>query len=193
MPISETESLRVLIESAKKKQLCEMYYRKAVSRESVQPRLIEPYSLVTGKQDTLVRCFQTDPDPGWRTFMLHKIDSLSITDSTYKPRRKATIIDAEVHIQYEPSSYWTDERKVYRDLICDILADGRVDSRELKLVQEHITSKPLMIDDIRFVHANLYHRALGAIIQDGFMSDLEVAETRFLHKVFSALGWSIGE
>lgn len=190
--MTEQDSLGVLIEAAKSNQLCILHYRKAVSRKTTQARLIEPYSLVTGKQDTLVRCYQVDPESGWRTFMLHKFESVSLSDISYQPRRQATIIHAEIHVQYEPSTFWTDSRKQYRDLICDILADGKVSRNELDLALGFISSANLGIDDIRFVHATLYHRALGAIIDDGFITDVEVAETRFLHKVFDALGWAIG-
>lgn len=170
-----------------------MWYRKAVSRKLIVERLVEPYSLNTGKQDTLVRCYQVSPEAGWRTFMIHKIDRLEVTPEVYHPRRKVTIAEAEIEPVYEPSPFWTDARVAYRDMVCDALADGFVSKEELAEIQGFLSASQMTLDDTRYVHASLFHRCLGAILEDGFVSDEEVAEVRFLHKVFDALGWTVGQ
>ena len=191
--MTESEILGILIESANTNFVCELYYRKSVARDPIMPRFIEPYHLSTGKQDTLLRSYQTDPEEGWRSFMLHKIDSVELTHIPYKPRRKQTITTAEIHLQYAPSPHWTDGRKAYRDLICDALADKAVDALEFASIKNLIRDKNLKLEDIRYVHASLYHRALGMILQDGFITKEERNEIKFLHKVFDALGWAMGQ
>tara|TARA_R110000744_G_C19186865_1_gene543412 strand:- start:214 stop:789 length:576 start_codon:yes stop_codon:yes gene_type:complete len=190
--MEQSQVIGVLIECAESNQLCEMFYRKSVAREATLPRLVEPYHFVTGKQDTLVRCYQQMPEEGWRTFMLHKIESVQPTDFEYDPRRKQSLSTAEVKHSYQPSSFWTEPRKLYRDMICDALADGTVDALEFIEIKQLIQEFNLKIEDIRFVHASLFSRALEAIISDGFVSDEEEQEIRFLHRVFKKLGWSIG-
>lgn len=189
----QNEHLGVLIKAARTNNRALMWYRKSVSRKPIVERLVEPYSLNSGKQDTLVRCYQVGPEAGWRTFMVHKIERLEITPEMYHPRRKVTLCDAEIEPVYEPSPFWTEGRIAYRDMVCDALADGFVSKHELAEIKSLIESSKLTLDDTRYVHASLFHRCLGAVLEDGFISDEEVAEIRFLHKVFAALGWTVGQ
>tara|TARA_R110002072_G_scaffold136826_7_gene279382 strand:+ start:58 stop:633 length:576 start_codon:yes stop_codon:yes gene_type:complete len=190
--MEQSQVVGVLIECAESNQLCEMYYRKSVARGATLPRLVEPYHFVTGKQDTLVRCYQQMPEEGWRTFMLHKIESVQPTDFEYAPRKNQTLSTAEVQHQYQPSPHWTEPRKLYRDMICDALADGTVDALEFVEINQLVTDFNLANEDIRFIHASLFSRALEAIVSDGFVTEEEEQEIRFLHRVFKRLGWTIG-
>lgn len=185
--------LGTLIAAARQQRRVLMWYRKAVSRTPVAERLVEPYSLNTGKQDTLIRCYQVGPEAGWRTFMVHKIERLEVTPEVYFPRRKVTLCDAEVEPTYEPSPFWSEARRDYRDIVCDALADGTVSARELADIKALLVERGLTHDDTRYVHASLFHRCLGAVLEDGFVSEEEVAEIRFLHRVFAALGWTVGQ
>lgn len=187
------EHLGVLVKAARSSNRVLMWYRKAVSRKPIVERLVEPYNLITGKQDMLVRCYQVGPEAGWRTFMVHKIERLEVTPEIYHPRRKATICDAELQPVYEPSPFWTDARKDYRDIVCDALADGNVSAQEMTDIKAFLVDRGLTHDDTRYVHASLYHRCLGAVLEDGFVSEDEVKEIRFLHRVFAALGWTVGQ
>ena len=49
----------------------------------------------------------------------------------------------------------------------------------------------LSMDQVRFVHASLFHRCQGAILDAGVIDMSEQAELRFLHRILLTLGWSV--
>ena len=181
------------------RRLAVMYYRKGVTRAKIPPRLVEAYTFTEGKQDLMVRCFQLEQDgdagvSGWRFFMSHKIDRVEPTSIEFKPRRRITLPTGEVCDSFLPSEHWeNDGRRVYRDFVGDALADGAIDAGE-RFDLEGIKQKyKLTPDDIRYVHASVYHRCLGAVLDDGFLTDDEESQIRFLHGAMSSLGWSVGD
>ncbi|MCA9300683.1 MAG: WYL domain-containing protein [Phycisphaerales bacterium] len=187
------DHLNALILAADRQCLAEIIYRKAAARPSETTRLVEPYSLSQGTQDILIHCRQVEPDEGWRFFMLHKMQSVRVTSRKFAPRRHVTITSAIVEPTGTRSPWWTDARCDYRDLVCDALADGHVESEEIREILGMINFLELKLEDIRYVHASLYHRCLEQVIADGSVSDAEIVEIRFLNRVFKRFGWSVGE
>lgn len=197
--MSISPHVEVLIESAANARLAVLYCRKGATAEYSAPRLEEPYSFAQGKQDLMVRCFQLEHDgdtdeSGWRFFMSHKIQHAEPISIAFKPRRKVVLPTGEVTHVYEPDPNWKMKgRQQYRDLICNALADGRVDPREFANLQAIKKELGLDQDDIRYVHAALYHRCLGYIIEDGVVQEPEVEQIAFVHETMRKLGWAVGE
>ena len=71
----------------------------------------------------MVRCYQLEPEEGWRFFMLHKIDRIEGTNESFLPRAKITLTTGEILQSFEPDPTWTDNARIYRDMIGDALAD----------------------------------------------------------------------
>lgn len=199
--ITEGTSLHIetLIDAAANTRLAVMFYRKGVTRAAIPARLVEPYSFTDGKQDIMVRCYQLQQDDdaslsGWRFFMAHKIDRVEPTTIQFKPRRRISLPTGEVTAQYEPSPHWSDEgRRLYRDLVGDAIADGSISPGERFDISAVKAKCKLKEEDIRFVHASVYHRCLGAVLDDGFIADHELEEIRFLHQAMRMLGWAVGD
>jgi hypothetical protein len=198
MPDKSTH-IDTLVEMASKNCLAVMYYRKGVTRDKLPARLVEPYSFTEGRQDLMIRCYQVQKDQdaddaGWRFFMAHKIDHVEPTRLAFKPRRRVVLPTGVVTEATSHNPHWaTDGRRVYRDLVGDALADGTLDEGERYDLEGVRQKYKLTADDVRFVHASVYHRCLGCVIDDGFLTEHEMDQIRFLHRAMRQLGWSIGE
>ncbi len=157
-------------------------------------REVEPYALTDGRQDLLVYCFQRDPEPdGYRSFMLHKIADAEITERMYLPRRAVTIDAAEIESRgIEPMPAWTDPARRYRDHITAIMADGEVKPEEIHSCLLTAREVGLSVEERDYVHASLFHRILGAVLDDGKMSDAERRQIRFMQRTLAALGYAPG-
>lgn len=194
-----SEHVTTLIDMASNQRLAIMFYRKGVTRATIPPRLIEPYTFVDGKQDLMIRCYQLEQDgdaavAGWRFFMAHKIDRVEPTTLPFKPRRRITLPSGEISQEFTPSEHWeNDGRRVYRDFVGDALADGVIDPGERFDIEGIKQKYKLTPDDIRYVHASVYHRCLGCVLDDGFVTDDEESQIRFLHGAMRSLGWSVGD
>ena len=187
------DPLKKLVEAASRRHLAELFYRKGVTRSALPVRLVEPYNLTQGKQDAMVRCFQRRPQEGWRFFMIHKLDRVSDTGISFTPRAKITLPTGEIQQEYEENSAWTWALKQYRDLVGDALADGVVTREEWAQIKQFRMKNKITIEQVRFVHATIFHRCLGAVLDDDLVDDDERAQIRFLHKVLSRLGWTVSE
>lgn len=183
--------LDVLIEVAGQCHCAAITYRKGATNKDLPRRIIEPYSFTDGKQDVMVKAFQLEPEAGWRFFMIHKLEDVRDTGRPFKLRARVTLPDATVEHRYDRDEAWSQGRKWYRNLVSDALADGVVTKDELRSIESFRAAHRLTADDVRFVHASLFHRCLGAVIEDGTVDDEERAQLRFLHKVLSTLGWSV--
>ncbi len=196
---NHSEHVETLIRCADQNVLAVLHYRKGVTSASIRPRLVEPYAFREGAQDLMIKCYQLEHDgdgaeSGWRFFMSHKIDRAEPTTIRFRPRRKITITSGEVSEASKKNESWDSEgRRLYRDLVGDAMADGFVAPAELLAIEQLREKYKLTDEDIRFVHATVYHRCLGAVTQDGFLADEEVDQIRFLHRVMKALGWSVGD
>ena len=129
------EPLKRLVEIAAKKHLAEVFYRKTATSEAIAPRTVEPYGLTQGKQDPMVRCYQLDQQEGWRYFMIHKLDDVRDTGTTFKPRRRITLPQVKVDQRYEPDPHWTKSIQHYRNLVGDAMADGVVTRDEIREIE----------------------------------------------------------
>ena len=83
-----------------------------------------------------------------------------------------------------------DATQAYRDMIGDALADGRIDAVELN--EMHAARDTLKVEIARYVHASIYHRCLGAVLDDNKITDAELDELSMLHDLFAMLGWAVG-
>ena len=185
--------LENLVAIAAKTHLAEVDYRKGVTRDNITTRVVEPYSFTRGKQDMMVRCYQKHPEKGWRFFMIHKLDRVADTGRKFKPRTKITLPDAIVNKPFQKSPAWTSTLKMYRNMVCDAMADGKVTSDELLAINKFKQENEITQEQTRFVHASLFHRCLGTVLEDDIFDTSEVAQIKFLHNVLHALGWSIAD
>lgn len=191
----------VLVDLAANSCLAVIFYRKGVTKHTIKPRLIEPYAFVEGKQDQMVRAYQLEHDgdadqSGWRFFMLHKIDRVEPTQIRFKPRRKITLPTGEIDekLSVPSSPHWENEaRRAYRDWVGDALADGKLNAEELVALKGFRKEHGLTDEDTRFVHASIYHRCLGSVLDDGFVTQDEIDQIHFLHRAMRALGWAVGD
>lgn len=190
--MSETP-VQTLIRLARGHRVAELYYRKGATDHTIKPRLIEAYNWTEGKQDIMVRAYQIAPEEGWRFFMVHKIARVGDGGVDFHPRKPVSLPDGVVTEAYEPSPHWEDPRRAYRDLVSDALADGKIDRDEAAAINKFVSESGLTEADKRYVHASLYHRCLGAVLDDGFLDDVELMQIWFLHEVFKRLGWHVGQ
>lgn len=191
--------ISTMIECASDSCLAVLFYRKGVTKTSLKPRLIEPYSFAQGKQDLMIKAFQLNRagdtgESGWRFFMSHKVEAVEKTNVRFKPRRPITLPTGEVTESYGRSEHWeADGRRIYRDFVGDALADGKLDPGEIFDIEGIRQKHRLTDDDIRYVHASVYQRCLGAVLDDGFVTEDEVEQIRFLHRALRCLGWAVGD
>lgn len=193
--------VEVLMDLAANECLAVMYYQKGTSKGALKPRLIEPYAFVDGKQDQMVRAFQLQHgddagEAGWRFFMLHRIDRVEPTTMRFKPRRRVTLPTGQLDPLSKRSEqvHWDNAaRRAYRDWVGDALADGKLNAEELIALKGFHKEHGLSEEDIRFVHASIYHRCLGSVLDDGFVTQEEIDQIHFLHRAMRALGWAVGD
>lgn len=184
---------QLIVDLASANRCVEIWYRKGATSEPIHPRTIEPYTWVEGKQDLMIRAYQVEPEPGWRFFMVHKIEAARDAGSRFKPRRAVNLPTGIISESYTPTPNWTEGRRQYRDLVGDAMADGKLDAAERVELARLRLAYELTADDTRYVHASIYHRCLGAIIDDGWITDDEQEQIRYLHRVMTALGWAVGD
>lgn len=188
-----------MVDMASRSCCAVVFYRKGVTKETIRPRLVEPYCFSVGKQDMMVKCFQlqhgeSTDESGWRFFMAHKIEEVRPTSVKFRPRTKITLPEGGVDEIFTPDPSWgIPGRKDYRDYVGDALADGVVDAGERFDIEGIKQRYKLSIDDVRFVHASIYHRCLGAVLDDGFVTPVEIDQIRFLHQTMRNLGWCVGD
>ncbi|MFN7019886.1 MAG: WYL domain-containing protein [Phycisphaerales bacterium] len=194
-PVVPNPLVERLIDQARRRCLAVIYYRKGVRGSGLEPRMIEPYSFVDGRQDLMIRAYQIEPveKTGWRFFMAHKIQDVEPTSIPFRPRRKISLPEATISAAFAPNHDWTEGRKVYRDLVGDALADGELSPDEVFDITDVKQRFALRDQDIRYVHASIYQRCLGSVLDDGFIDADEVEQIRFLHRAMRALGWCVGD
>ena len=169
--------LDCLVACAKGRTLASFVYLKHATRDNNPIRLAEPYGFVEGRQDVMVRAYQIVPEEGWRFFMAHKLTEAEDTREPFHPRRRITLPTGVVDDVYRsgPVEEWDEARRGYRDLVSDTMADGTVTPLELEEIRVYRVRHRMQNPDVRFVHANLYHRVLGAVVDDGRVDTEELA------------------
>lgn len=182
-----------LAEFGSQRRVVEVHYRKHLTNAEPVPRLVEPYNFTYGPQDVILRCYQLEPDQGWRFFMVHKIDRVEDGGQPFEPR-------VRVALELEPpdgngteqrSSAQSKRVRDYRDLVLDAIADGKVTADERAAIEAFIRESELSHEERDFVHAALFHRCLGAIIEDGEITRQERDQIQFLQQVLTRLGWGV--
>lgn len=186
-----TPAVQTLAELGSRRRLAELYYRKGSSSKKLPRRLVEPYNFTQGSQDVMVRCYQIEPEEGWRFFMLHKIDRVADAGAIFNPRRTVRLDTGEIDLTFQERPYWTPELQGYRDLVSDALADGKVTKEERLEIETYAMNNGISLQQLRFVHASIFYRCLGAILDDGQVDADERVQLRFLNRVLRALGWSV--
>lgn len=182
-----------LVELASRQRAAYLYYRKGATSAALKKRVVEAYKFTQGKQDMMVRCFQTEPEEGWRFFMLHKIERVEDSGRSFEPRAKITLDTGVIADDYGVSDAWSDPVQEYRNMVCAALADGVVTPFEKALLGQFKSDNKLTLDQVRYVHGSIFHRCLGAILEDGVIDNAELKELAWLQSVFHELGWSVGD
>jgi hypothetical protein len=190
---THADQLNALTALALANRCAEIHYRSRLAPERTRARIVEPYALTQGREDAMVRCYQIAPDEGWRFFMLHKIDSVHDTGLSFQPRQPITLaIDAAATFGTpalrEP---WTEAMRRYRDLVSDAIADGIISRRTFEQIREYAEAVELSEEQVRYVHASLFYRCLGAILRDGTVGAPQLAELRLVQRVLTGLGWGV--
>src|SRR5687768_14179809 len=117
--------------------------------------------------------------------MIHKIDRAEDAGSDFQPRRDVTLA-ADSRLIFEPpraGSPWTDEMRRYRDLVADALAEGLVPKEVFDEIHDFAAASGLSEEQVRYVHANLFYRLLGAILRDGTVAEPQLAEIRHVQRI----------
>lgn len=195
-PPSHAAQLNTLTALALAHRCALIHYRSRLAHERTEARTVEPYALTQGKEDAMVRCFQLGPEEGWRFFMLHKIDRVADAGATFVPRQEITIATDAAAEFGGPAlrplrDPWTDEMRRYRDLVSDAIADGLVSKATFEQIKEFGSGTGMTEEQVRFVHASLFYRCLGAILRDGTVEREQLAELRLVQRVLTGLGWGV--
>lgn len=190
---THADQLNTLTALALAHRCAELRYRSRLAPERTLPRIVEPYALTQGKEDAMVRCYQIEPEEGWRFFMLHKIDSVRDAGIPFEPRQEITIAADAAATFGAPVARdpWTENMLRYRDLVSDAIADGLVSRATFDQIRDDAASANLTDEQIRYVHASLFYRCLGAILRDGTVGPAQLAELRLVQRVLSGLGWGV--
>lgn len=186
-------ALQTIVTAGLQRHLVEVLYRKKATATHEPLRLVEPYGLTQGKQDPLVRCYQIRPEEGWRFFMIHKLEQARDTGAAFTPRAHITLDRCILEKPQEDLGPWTPSLRAYRNVVSDALADGKLTRGEVQEAEACRTEHGLAPEQVRFVHASLYHRCLGAVLEDGVFDDAERQQIKFVHLVLRHLGWSVGD
>lgn len=193
MSTLHSEQLETLKRLAAERRCAELHYRDRLTPSRTVARLVEPYALLQGTQDVLVRCYQLRPDEGWRTFMLHKIDRVIDTGVHFTPRQEVTIAADETPIfgGEAPRAPWTEDLRLYRDLVAEALRHGLVDEEKLSEIRSFAERAGLRPEQVRWVHAVLFQRCLNGVIRDGVVGPEQLSEIRLVQRVLKGLGWGV--
>lgn len=186
-----TPAGRMLVELGSRKRLVRLYYRRLIFHDQPEARIVEPYNLTEGTENIMVRCYQRQPDAGWRFFMLSKIDLAEDAGEGFHPRTRITLDPDAIGSRTVLESDWATHLRHYRDLVGEALADGRVTTEEQQKIQQFAMDNNISLQQIRAVHATIFHQCLGAILDDGVVDSDERAQLQFLDRVLRSLGWSV--
>lgn len=184
-----------LVELAAKRRLVELHYRKNLTSGQAVPRVVEPYNFTRGQQDVVLRCYQLEPDQGWRFFMVHKVERVEDGGDAFEPRVRITLSSEDIDEQERArtSNAWTDRVRRYRDLVSDAMADGTLTVDEVETIHNYAAESGVTDDERNYVHAALFHKCLGTIVEDGEVKAQEREQIQFLHRVLAKLGWGVVE
>jgi hypothetical protein len=79
----------------------------------------------------------------------------------------------------------------YRDLVSDAIADGLVSKAAFDQIRDYAASANLTEEQVRFVHASLFYRCLGAVLRGGTVGPAQLAEIRLVQRILTGLGWGV--
>ena len=185
--------MKLLTELGTGKRLAAVRYRRSFRGGASLVRLIEPYSFSRGEQDVMLRCYQLEPDEGWRFFAVNKISEVSDGGGSFKPRTTINLrLDGD-GAAVSDEAVWSEDLLAYSDLVSGALADDRVTRAEREEIEHFVQARSLTIERRRFVHAALFYRCLSAVLDDGVIDAQERAQLKFLDRVLNSLGWSIAD
>lgn len=186
--------VRILVELAERRRLVKLTYRRSLSALRPDRRIIEPYNFAHHFNDIVLRCYQHEPEGGWRFLRLARIEGAEDGGNSFQPRRRIHLPLEEFLPEPPPaSSPWTPELRGYRDQVYDALADGRLTDDERTSIQRFALERGILLPQLRFVHAAIFQECLGLVLEDGEVDEDERAQLRFLHRVLGALGWSVSD
>jgi hypothetical protein len=180
-----------IAELGERNRLAAVRYRKSFRGGDALVRVIEPYSFTRGDEDVMLRCYQIEPEEGWRFFAVNKISEVEDGGGSFKPRATVNLRVGEEGRAVSDQAVWSDDLLGYCELVSGALADDRVTREEREEIETFSKDHSLSIERRRFVHASLFYRCLSAVLDDGVIDDQERAQLKFLDRVLSSLGWSI--
>lgn len=183
--------LEDLADLARKREMAVLWYQKAVGEKLTAGRLVEPYSYTQGKQDVMVRCYQIEPEEGWRFFMHHRIHRVHASGKTFKPRTKTTICDGVLHEAFEPWDQWTEIAKEYRNKICEALADMNLDETEREQIKAFSSIHSIPEETSASVRGAIFHACMTHFLDDGRLTVYERVQLAKLNDFLRELGGGI--
>jgi hypothetical protein len=188
-----TEIFDQIKDLATRERLIEIQYQKAPIDTDPPWRVIEPYTMTSGKQDVMLRAYQIDPEPGWRFFMLHKIKAARDSGKSFRPRRRITAASGQVHHVYDPYESWSADVCEYRDMVLNILADNYPDPSEILALKSFREKNKLTFDNMRSVHGSIFNNCLTHVLVDGLINDEEQDLITRLHDNLKQCGCGVIE
>ncbi len=158
-------------------------YQKAA--EPPKLRLVEPYSLQQGNLEILIRCYQLDPEEGWRSFKHSKIRSVEDGGSTFHPRRRIAF-SCEIKTTSGGRPGYADE---YSDFLCGCLADLCISPEELAELRRLQQEFGLTSLHIRKIHLDIFMCALKHVDDDATVDDAEEEYLRRMRECLTLAGY----
>jgi len=181
-------TLHQIVSLAKSKRLVAITYQKSPVDKPL-PRFIEPYTLVQGKQDIMLRAFQTNPEPGWRYFMLHKITKVTDTNIGFEPRRRF-VFDTPIRA-FEPYEEWTAAMSKYRNMVLSALSDMCIHPKERAGLTQFCEKHNLEHSDIHTIHAGVFLNCLTSVLADGMVDEKDRNHLREIEQCLQDCGCGI--
>ena len=174
---------RAIASIAQSNRIADIVYQKG--SEPPYRRVVEPYLLEKSRYAILIRCFQLEPQSGWRIFKESKILEVRDTGRSFVPRRPVrfdlSILESRRHPkgpEYE-----------YTAILSDYLSDLEINDGEACELQRIQRDLGLSDDAIRGVHCQLFGAAIGEVNEDGKVDDDEAEYLRRYRHCLIRAGW----
>lgn len=179
-----SEILSLITDAASSRNTVKLVYNR--SKDQAAPeREVEPYLVVQGEKDLMLRAYQLTPDTGWRFFMLSKVNSVQ-PGNPFSPRKKITLTSGTIQQPFELKK--DPVVNGYFDLVANALADMRVDDAERKRLEAYREESGIGPEQMRAVHYTIFMTYLRVILDDGLISGDEVDQLQQLNELLTACG-----
>lgn len=158
-----------------------------------QERHLEPYSLTPGREEAILRAFQISPEEGWRYFLLDKIVGIRLGE-VFEPRQALHLELGELEDRFNPwPESWDEDVIEYRNAVVETLANMNVDSGEVQALQHMRDEIGISVELMRGVHYMIFKNCLEQIVEDGVVTEAELAQIKELNACLQRCGAGIME